>query len=164
MDITTEIEKTIKSMFKGPRGDQVANLYHKYSSLINFTIIYGIGILLNTFLVNLNSFLGIIIALVWTWVMTVGPLGHLWGFKPTPEKKKREEVKPINEKWKKGVKKQTIKYREVENNTEKIETPEGPMYAEASKDYVIQDEKGNLYPISKKQLDETYEHIGDEKK
>jgi len=98
IDITQEIEKTILSMFKGPKGKQAAKLYRKYFSIINFTIIYGIGMLLYNTLFDLNMFVAFIAMIFWTWSMTVGPLGRIWGFKPKIKVESKLESKPKSKK------------------------------------------------------------------
>lgn len=162
-DITDQIEKTINATIKGPRGVQIANIYHKYSNIINFCIVYGIGIFLYTTLQNLNFFLAIIVALLWTYVMTIGPLGHIWGFKTSKQTPPPVPPKPKSP-WKKGEKKTIVQYREAKSNVEKIDTPEGPKYAEQDKDYVMLDPSGKEVSIKKEELEATYAPVeGDEK-
>jgi cytoskeletal protein RodZ len=110
-------------------------------------------------LLNFNSIIAVIVMLFWMWSMTVGPFGHLWGFK-TP----KETSKPVKSKseWKKGKKITEIEYRDVHSNTEKIETPEGTKYAEQTEDYIIRESDGKETPIKKKELEKMFD-IEDEK-
>jgi len=158
-NITTEIEKTINAMIQGPRGLQFARLYSKYSNIINFTIIYAIGMFLYTVLLNLNMFVAIAVLLLWTYSMTVGPLGHIWGFKIHKEKDIfTPKTKKLESEWKKiHEKPTTVEYREVHSNVEKIDTPDGPLLAEPNKDIIVRDASGKQHLIKKEIFDQTYE-------
>lgn len=85
VDITQIIEKTLRDMIKGKWGNTLANIYQKYWNPANFVIIGLIGVLLNYFITNIfhdffGNVLGIIAMLGWIWLMSVGPLGYIWGF------------------------------------------------------------------------------------
>lgn len=96
INFTSIIEKSIKDLIKGKRGDQIANLYHKYWNPINFAIIGVIGILIylicSPFQVLLGTTLGgalaVFIAWFWIWINSVGPYGYMWGFKAKEKKEK----------------------------------------------------------------------------
>lgn len=96
MDLTDAIKIGIQDLVGGTKGVKAGNIYAKFSSLINFAIIYGLSFLINNLLSNFNSILSIIVALLFGWVMTVGPLGHLWGFKTKQTKPKKNEPKIYN--------------------------------------------------------------------
>jgi len=73
-----------------PAG-KLSRLYLKWLSLLNYAVVCGIGIGINTYvlygLVNLfplwlANFCAILTAFLWNWTMSVGPLGYLWGLSP----------------------------------------------------------------------------------
>ena|SRR5208282_3603054 len=103
LNFTSMIEKGINSLIKGPRGVQIANLYNKYSNQTNFAIVCIIGLLLyyisNPIFYHgfgwIGSGISLFIAWIWTYVMSVGSLGYMWGFKPKPTKNKDEAMVTI---------------------------------------------------------------------
>jgi hypothetical protein len=106
INFTTMIEKGLNSIAKGTKWTRIANLYAKYSIQINFAIVYLIGFLLYFFTAPLfasgfsifGSAISLFIAGAWTYVMTVGSFGYMWGFKPKPIiKKKVKAVKQSNQ-------------------------------------------------------------------
>lgn len=89
INITNIIEKTIKDLIKGTRGEQIAKLYRKNWNIANYAIIAGIGVLINyvvqaplqgTFHWMIANALGIFTAFLWNWINSVGPFGYMWGF------------------------------------------------------------------------------------
>lgn len=96
INFTNMIEKTLKDLIKGNRGEQAARLYRKYWNPINFAIVGAVGLLIY-FLIggafqNLFGWFGNTLSLAitwfWIWVNSVGPYGYLWGFK---KKEKKQE-------------------------------------------------------------------------
>ena len=77
---------------------RLGSLYQKLWNPVNYMIVGGIGVGIN-FLVNavllnylfwmISNFLAILIAFVWNWANSVGPLGHYWGFPRKEETEKR---------------------------------------------------------------------------
>ena len=168
MSITNQIEKTISATIKGTRGAQIANLYHKYAMLINSMIVCAIGlwlyIIISLLLGSLGFIFGFIVAWMWIYINIVGPLAHFWGFDTQKQKEiPKLPLKPKSE-WKKAEKKTIVQYRDVQSNTEKIETSEGPKYAEQGKDVVMLDSSGKEVPIKKEELEATYTPIGEDEK
>lgn len=101
MDLTKIIEKALQTIAKLIAGEkrgekaaeQVTNIYRKFWNPINYAIVGGTGVLINYLVWSLlqNVFawwlvnaLAILSAWLWNWGMSVGPFGHLWGFKQPP--------------------------------------------------------------------------------
>ncbi len=71
-------------------------LYLKMMSLINYMLVCGAGVLINMYilyaLVNflplwLANLFAIVIAFIWNWNLTVGPLGYIMGLSPKMSKR-----------------------------------------------------------------------------
>lgn len=81
------------------RSQWLLQLYVKRMHFINYALVCGIGIGINmAFLHGLADVLplafanlgAIIMAWMWNYTMTVGSLGHLWGFTKQQEDKENE--------------------------------------------------------------------------
>lgn len=75
-----------------------SEIYLKMLSFINYGIVCGIGVLINMYiLLTLAKFVplwiancfAILVAWVWNWNFTVGPLGYLFGLSPKRRKEKK---------------------------------------------------------------------------
>jgi len=79
---------------------KLSHLYIKTMSLVNYVLVCGIGVFINTYilyaLVNLfplwlANLCAIFTAFLWNWTLTVGPLGYLMGLSPKVKKEKVEQ-------------------------------------------------------------------------
>jgi len=79
---------------------KLSHLYIKTMSLVNYMLVCGIGVFINTYilyaLVNLfplwlANLCAIFTAFLWNWTLTVGPLGYLMGLSPKVKKEKVEQ-------------------------------------------------------------------------
>lgn len=91
INITEEIEKTLRVMIKGKWGNTLANLYKRYYIWANIAIIVIIGILFNTIISGifngiLSTIISFIVACLWIWMNFVGPFAYMWGFGKKKEK------------------------------------------------------------------------------
>ncbi len=159
-NLTQTIEKLIKDLFKGPRGEQISRLYTAYWNPINFAIVFLIGAMLNFLFASIfHDLFGAIISnltmLLWCWVMTVGPLGYVWGFGQPKSKQLKSTLAPNSQKWKKATKE--IEYREVQPNTEQLKTSKGTVLASKDKDVIIRSETGEEVPVKKEDFKQLYE-------
>ena len=98
-DLTQIVAKLIEDLIdllfgkeKG-KGRGYSILYLKNSAIINFSIIFGIGMLIQSSASGvfqgileewIASPLAILSNILWCYIMTVGPMGHLWGFNLKP--------------------------------------------------------------------------------
>jgi len=92
--------KLIIRLLQEVKSSEVLKLYRQFMSLINYAIVCGIGVLINTaflylftsaFPLWLANFFAIAIAFLWNWSFTVGPFGYLWGFETQVEVEKKEK-------------------------------------------------------------------------
>lgn len=160
MDVTDLIEKSIAGMF-GQRGVGFAKLYRRYCNFINSCAVYLLGTLLYTSLAGFNIILAILVLLLWNWSMTTGPLGKLWGFNIKKEYVSPVVVSKATTKWKRGEKRETIEYREVEPNVEIVATDSGSASASAEKDVIVRDATGKVSTMSKHEFLSKYDTKGD---
>lgn len=95
--VATSIEELVDLLIgkeKG-RGKSLSKLYLKNSLIINFGIIFGLGMLIQSSMSDVfgriledwvASPLAILSNIFWCYIMTVGPMGYLWGFNKKPIK------------------------------------------------------------------------------
>lgn len=100
-NITSSVENLIVTLIGGGWGRMIAKYYRQSSIPINFAIVLGLGILIQTSLAGIGGMFGSILsyfaAFAWDYLMTVGPMGHIWGFGialPPPVKKPKKKVNP----------------------------------------------------------------------
>jgi len=103
LSLTETIAKMFEDLIGGKWGRLTSKTYLKYCSIFNFGIVFVIGILIQTIFSGFGGMFGIVGILsgfLWDYVMTVGPMGYLWGFKLKPEKvvddKKSDDKKTTN--------------------------------------------------------------------
>jgi len=159
-NFTQLIEKTLKNFIGGKRGEQISKIYMAYWNPINYAIVGGIGVLLNYLIwATLNNAfdwwitnaMAIIVTWGWNWIMSVGPLGYMWGFKT-----QKNVSKQSKDGWKQCTRKPTaLEYREVKGEKEVIKTLNGTVVA-TKEDYIIRGVQGEEYPIKKEIFNQTY--------
>ncbi|MCK4423297.1 MAG: hypothetical protein KAV18_04420 [Candidatus Omnitrophica bacterium] len=84
-DLTTFIAKMITDVIgKGKWARLIVKIYMQYYVILNFAIVLGVGVLIQTVVSGINMPFGVLLgyasAFIWDFLMTVGPLGHIWGF------------------------------------------------------------------------------------
>jgi len=112
--VAVSIEELVDLVFgkEKRRGKSFSKIYLKNAAIVNFGIIFGLGMLIQSSMSDvfgrilenwMASPLAILSNILWCYIMTVGPMGHLWGFnKEKPlEVEIPEELKDIEPKEKK---------------------------------------------------------------
>ena len=79
---------------------QLAEMYVKYMSLINYAIVAGIGVIINMFVLLtfvsifplfMANGVAILVAFLWNWTLSVGPMGYFMGLQPEVEEEQTFE-------------------------------------------------------------------------
>jgi regulator of replication initiation timing len=79
---------------------QIADLYVRYMSLVNYAIVAGVGVIINMFVLYgtvtifplfMANGLAILTAFLWNWTFSVGPMGYLMGLQPEVEEEQTFE-------------------------------------------------------------------------
>lgn len=87
---------TILGLFD--KNKKLSHLYVQGMSLFNYIFVCGIGVLINMFVIHrlvhllplwLANTGAILIAFLWNWNFSVGPLGYLFGLSPRKKKVKK---------------------------------------------------------------------------
>ena len=93
--VATSIEELVDLLIgkEKERGKNISKLYLKNAAIFNFGIIFGLGMLIQSSMSNvfggilenwIASPLAILTNILWCYIMTVGPMGYLWGFNIKP--------------------------------------------------------------------------------